>query len=184
LLWQFLALPNLHENEFLFRLSILGSFATAILMVYISFYLHLLFEKINKNKAKLMLILATISIPLTMGFDLFKIAALHLNEPEKIYVYLNLSKIGIHISSVMWGLWLFPLGTLVIESNWFPKVLGYLLLGSGIGYLVVSMLQILFPQFKTLLLIAESLTFGEVVFALWFIFKGLKLNNKEIRLQI
>jgi len=169
---------NLAENDFLFRLSIMGSILTQILHAYIPFYLYLIFKEVNKSRALVMLVLAMVSIPLTMGFDLFKIAILDITEPNMIYDYLHLSQTGLIISSFLWGLWLFPLGRLVIESKYMPKVLAYLLIISCFGYILGSIIKIGFPEMKTMLKFAEALTFGEVLFAVWFIIKGLSIKGK------
>jgi len=167
---------NHSENNMLFRLSIIGSFATAVLMVFIPFYLYLLFEKVNKNRAMLMLILALVAVPF-MGFDVFKILSLSCQDAECIYTYLNTTKNIITVASVFWGLWLFPLGQLVIESKYFPKFLGYALMASCVGYLVGIIIRIVFPSANYLLVVTEVLTFGEVIFALWFIVRGVRLES-------
>lgn len=167
---------NLADHEMLFRFSIIGSIATAILMVYVSFYLYLLFEFINSNRAKLMLILALLSIPF-MAFDLFKILAVGSNDEDVVYNYLSIQRTAQTVAEVFWGLWLFPLGMLVLESKYFPKILGYALIASCFGYLFGVIIKVVFPQASDLLVIADVLAFGELVFALWFVFKGIKIPD-------
>lgn len=166
---------NIQEHETLFRLGIIGRIATAVLMVYISFYLYLLFERVDKDNAKLMLMLALISVPF-IGFDVFKILSIGSEDPAYIYQCLNISRAAQTIAEVFWGLWLFPLGILVIKSNYFPKILGYALMASCMGYLFGVIIKVVFPSAHHLLIIADSLAFGELVFALWFVFKGLKID--------
>lgn len=164
---------NVIQHEILFRFGIIGTCVTAVLMVYISFYLYLLFEHINRNRARLMLILALISIPF-IGFEIFKFVSIGMDNAEFVYNNLNVSQNAMTLASIFWGLWLFPLGKLVIESGYFPKTLGYLLMASCIGYLMSVCIKILFPGQNYVLLFSEILTFGEVVFALWFVFKGIQ----------
>ena len=164
---------NVNEHEMLFRLSIIGSFVTAVLMVYVSFYLYLLFENVNKNTARLMLILALISIPF-IGFDAFKIVSLSSEDASYIYNCLSVSRNAQTVAEVFWGLWLFPLGKLVIESNYFPKFLGYALIAGCLGYLFGVIVKVVFPNESYLLFISDTLAFGELVFALWFVFRGLR----------
>ena len=80
------------------------------------------------------------------------------------------------VADVRWGLWLFPLGKLVIESNYFPKFLGYALIAACLGYLLGVVIKIVFPNASYLLIVSDTLAFGELVFAFWFVFKGLKLD--------
>ena len=81
------------------------------------------------------------------------------------------------VAEVFWGLWLFPLGKLVIESNYFPKFLGYALIASCIGYLIAVLIKIVFPSQTDLLILTNILAFGELIFALWFVFKGLRIEK-------
>ena len=165
---------NVADHNFLFRLSIVGSFATAVLMVYVSYYLYLLFENINKNRAKLMLILAMICIPF-LGFDVFKILASGSEDADFIYTCLDISRNAQTVAEVFWGLWLFPLGMLVIESKYFPRFFGYALIASCFGYLFGVVIKVVFPAASDLLVIADFLAFGELIFALWFVFRGLRV---------
>ncbi len=166
---------NVLEHETLFRLGIIGACATAVLMVYISFYLFLLFENINKNNARLMLILALVSVPF-IAFEVLKFVSIGMDNPVEVYNNLNASQSAMTIASIFWGLWLYPLGKLVIESNYFPKFLGYILMAACFGYLISATIKIAAPSLQYLLVFSEVLTFGEVVFALWFIFSGIKKN--------
>ncbi len=170
---------NVTEHEMLFRLSIIGSFATGVLMIYVSFYLYLLFEKVNKNTARLMLILALMSIPF-IGFDVFKIVSLGSEDAGYIYNCLNISRNAQTVAEVFWGLWLFPLGKLVIASNYFPKFLGYALIAACLGYLFGVVIKVVCPDQSYLLFISDTLAFGELVFALWFVFRGLRLEQRFI----
>jgi hypothetical protein len=52
--------------------------------------------------------------------------------------FLNLNEQGILIASIFWGLWLFPIGTLIYESRYFPKILGHLMILAGFGYLLAA----------------------------------------------
>ena len=171
---------NVAKHNTLLRLSTLGSIATAVLMVYVAYYLYILFERVNKYCALLMLILALCSIPF-VGFDVFKIIAAGSSDAEYIYESLNISRNVQTVAEVFWGLWLFPLALLVIESNYFPKILGYALIASCIGYLLAVAVKVAFPDYRNLLPIADVLAFGELVFALWIVFIGVKTDDKELQ---
>lgn len=169
---------NVAEHQLLFRLSIVGSFATAILMVYVAYYLYLLFENVNSARAKLMLILALLSIPF-IGFDVFKILAANSVDAEYIYNSLSITRNAQTIAEIFWGLWLFPLGMLVIESKYFPKFIGYLLIASCFGYLLAVIIKVVFPDLRQILVITDVLAFGELIFALWFVFKGVNPQDSS-----
>lgn len=169
---------NFSQHEVLVKLSIIGTLTTGVLMIYVSYYLYLLFINVNKDRALLMLILALTSIPL-LGFQTFTILALESVDANFIYASLNTSHMGQIVAEVFWGLWLFPLGRLVIESNYLPKFLGYALMASCIGYLIGVVTKIALPDNSILLLTSNILAFGELIFALWFTIRGLNLKSRS-----
>ena len=171
---------NIATNEFLFRLSIVGSLLTQLLFIIIPLLLYQLFKPLSKSLGILMVVLAFISVPITMYNELHKMTALSLLEdPERMIYFLEMNKQGIIISSIFWGLWLFPLGKLVYVSGYFPKIIGVIIIIAGTGYVVGAFAKILVPDFDILLSFSEILTFGEVLFILWLIIKGVKL--KEVK---
>src|SRR4051794_24882297 len=80
-----------------------------------------------------------------------------------------------NIAQIFFGLWLVPLGYVAIRSGYVPKVLGYLLVAGGVGYLVDIVLQ--FQGFDADATVAFSLVGGlaEVVFLLWLLVRGVKV---------
>jgi Domain of unknown function (DUF4386) len=54
---------------------------------------------------------------------------------------------GYYLAAMFFGLWLLPLGELVITSGYLPKVLGVLLIIGGVGYLVDLFVRFLVPGF-------------------------------------
>jgi len=51
------------------------------------------------------------------------------------------------VASLFWGLWLAPLGYLIIVSRAIPRLLGYLLILGSLGYVVDVFGQFLFPGY-------------------------------------
>jgi hypothetical protein len=60
-------------------------------------------------------------------------------------LFLELHEYGILIAQIFWGLWLFPLGYLICKSGYIPKVLGFLLIIGGAGYVIDAVMVFLFP---------------------------------------
>src|SRR3546814_20051106 len=57
------------------------------------------------------------------------------------------------IGAVFFGLWLVPMGTLVLRSGWMPRLLGWTLVVGGVGY-VVSAFAGLVPGLSTVSMVA------------------------------
>lgn len=169
---------NIISNEFLFRAGITGSLMTQLIFIFAALLLCKLFAPVNKIYSILMAVLALVSVPIAMVNELNNLAALQLlKNPQDLMLYLTLHKQGIVIASIFWGLWLFPLGYLIYKSGYFPKIIGIAVVIGGIGYTLGSFTELLIPNLKTLLSTFEIMTFGEVIFLGWLIFKGANVNE-------
>jgi hypothetical protein len=166
---------NIVANEMLFRAGIVSNLVTQLLFVLIPLLLYELFEQTNKRQALLMVILALVAVPIAMLNELTNVAALLLkSNPDQVQFYLDLNAYGVTIASIFWGLWLFPLGCLIYKSGWFPKIIGVVVLIAGVGYTLTSFLKFLTPDLDMLLSILSLMTFGEVIFLLWLVFRGVQ----------
>jgi len=163
------------ENDFLFRTGIMGSLITQLIFIIVAWLLGELFKNTDKIAVQWMLILAYISIPITMLNEINQFAVLlNTNNISQMMFFIHLHQYGMTIASLFWGLWLFPLGYLVYKSGFFPKWVGYALYIGGLGYLIAFTIKILFPSLKPILSYTEILTFGEVVWMLWISIAGTK----------
>jgi membrane-bound metal-dependent hydrolase YbcI (DUF457 family) len=171
-----LTAQNIQSQEFLFRLGILGSLVTQILHIFIPWLLYLLFKQTSNRLSTLMLMLALISVPITMYNELHKMTSLMLfDDAEQLMLLLESNTQGLIIASIFWGIWLFPLGQLAIRSGFFPHAIGIIVIIAGAGYVLNSFTRILFPDFIFLITATEILTFGEIAFTLWFVVRGIRL---------
>lgn len=173
-----LTAQNIANNTTLFRVGIVTSLITQLLFIIIPIYWFRLYEAIDKNLAIWMLVFSLISVPMCMYNEMNKLAALSfLDDPEQLLFYLKMNGKGIVLVSIFWGLWLFPLGKLAIDSGFFPKLVGWLLYIGGIGYLISSFMYFIVPELEDLRMMAEMLTLGEVLFIIWFLIKGINIKN-------
>ena len=97
-------------------------------------------------------------------------------------ILLHFYIIGVYIIDLFWGLWLFPLAYLVYKSNYFPNIISFVLIASGIGYIIETTTFIIIPEIhimiKPFLSIPESS--GEVVMLLWLLIKGVSLQKNKL----
>jgi hypothetical protein len=63
------------------------------------------------------------------------------------------------VSAVFFGLWLIPMGLLVLRSGWMPRLMGWLLTAGGVGYVLYTFFVYLAPDAAS---IAAVLTFPAV----------------------
>lgn len=168
-------IANINAQEGLFRLGIVGRIITQLFYIIIPLLLFELFAGINKRQAVLMLVFSLISIPMALYNETNHLAILSaLDQPEIVLEYLNTYRDNSLIVHLFWGLWLFPLGVLVYQSNYFPRIIALALFFGGTGYFLGSIAAILFPEASVLLSILDNFTIGELVFIIWLVFLGIK----------
>jgi Domain of unknown function (DUF4386) len=181
---------NIAGSETLFRLGILSNLTCYTFFVFLPLVLYKLLKQVNENHAKLMVILAIISIPISFILVLNKFAVLSLVSGEnylkvfsneqlqaQVLFYLKQYENGIQVVSIFWGLWLFPFGYLVFKSGFLPKIPGILLMVGSICYLINFLGGFLIPGYhktviSTLISLPESLS--EIGICLWLLIMGAK----------
>jgi hypothetical protein len=182
-------LRNIQESEILFRLGIVSNLIGQVLFLFLVHELYKLLKVVDKDKARLMAILVVASVPLTMLNQLHQFAPLLVVDdtersafdPAQLQtmamVFYDLHRMGIYIAEIFWGLWLFPFGMLVFKSGFFPKWLGILLLLGGMGYLVESFVQFLFPAYAVIGYSTVAISgIAEFSFILWILIKGVNIK--------
>jgi hypothetical protein len=180
---------KLMANELLFNLGIIGSLLTQLIHIVFVLLLWELFKSVSKNQAALIMVLGLVGVPIAMLNELNRVAALLVvsgadylaaftaeQSQSLMMFFLNLNEQGILIASIFWGLWLFPIGTLIYESRYFPRIFGHLMIISGFTYLLGSLGRLLFPNAESVIFqVMNVLNFGEVIVWLWVLVRGAKL---------
>lgn len=78
------------------------------------------------------------------------------------------------ISFIFFGLYLIALGLLAYYASYVPKIIGAFLIIAGLGYVINSLQPYFFPSVDTSFLFITF--FGELVFMVWLLVKGRKIN--------
>ena len=174
------------ESESLYRLSIFVSLASQILFLFVALTLYTLFREVDAPLARMMVVLVCTGVAaeivniaghmshILLGRNPDYMAAFTPAQRDALAdgVLVMGNNLG-RFLTVFWGLWLFPFGLLVIKSGFLPRLLGYLLLAAGLGYVATCAGYILFPdQLPTIATIFSPLYFGEVPIILWLLVKG------------
>ena len=74
---------------------------------------------------------------------------------------------------IFWGLWLFPLATLIYSSRFLPRFLGIWLAFAGVAWVVLSLTCILLPQYQDKVdRYCQPAFFGEIALMLWLLIGG------------
>ena len=185
---------NILATETQYVLSIIASIVGQIGFVFLALSLYRLFKNVNQTQARLMVTLVVISVSVMFVNIIFQTSALvflqrthyfqvfstaQIGELATLLLHLNI--IGVYVVDIFWGLWLLPLAYLTYHSNFFPKIIAYVLVISAIGYLVDSLSflinQDLHTALRNYLSIPEAL--GEVTMLLWLLIKGVTSSEKK-----
>jgi hypothetical protein len=182
---------NIAANELLFRLSIVTALVIGIIGIFLVFLLYRLLKPVNSDAAGLMVVFLLVSIPIAFLNELNKFAVLLLLDGEfstiftaeqannLAHLFLDLHGSGIAIAGVFWGLWLLPMGYLVYSSDYLPRLIGVLLVIAGIGYLLDSLVFFVAPDIG--IEFAMFMFWGEVIFPLWLVIKGVNATKWQER---
>jgi hypothetical protein len=190
---------NIVSSESLFRFGIASGLICYTFFLFLPVVLHKLLKPVNENYAKLMVLLAVVSVPISFmniqnkftvlslvsSAEYLKVFSTDQLESHLIF-YLHQYNDGILIVSIFWGLWLFPLGYLIFKSGFLPKILGILLMLGCLGYLINFLGHTLIANYSKMgissyLRLPASL--GEIGTCLWLLIIGTKgkSNLKDYR---
>ncbi len=187
---------NIAANPTVFRIGTVGSELVILLSeVVLSIVLYVLLKPVN---ATLSLVAAVSRLVMTTihGLNLLNIYfVLQLVEggpvpaafgPEQtqalVTMFLDAHSTGFVLGIAFLVLHVFTLGYLIVQSGYFPKVLGYLFIAAGVGYLVDTVGLLLIPGYTTTPgLIAAVIAVAELAFPIWLLVKGVNMEGWEDR---
>jgi hypothetical protein len=189
---------NIVTNETLFRFGIISGLICYTFFLFLPLVLYKLLKPVNENYAKLMVLLAIISIPLFFinVQNEFTVLSLINNSNYlkvlsteqiqlQVMLYLDQYENGMRIVHIFSGLWLFPFGYLVYKSGSLPKFLGILLMLGCFGYLLNFTGNTLVKNYSEIGIskfVSLPASFGEIGICLWLLIVGVKTKKtkKEI----
>jgi hypothetical protein len=179
---------NIIASESLFRLGIVTGMLCYVVFLFLPLVLYRLLSPVNRIHAVLMVILAAVSVPISLVNMQNKLAVLSLLKDKsfgsaftaeqiqaQVMLCLNQYDNGILIVQVFWGLWLFPLGYLVFKSGILPRFLGILLMLGCFSYLINFIgfsLVSNYADWGISSYIRLPATLGEIGTCLWLLIMG------------
>ncbi|WP_458071664.1 DUF4386 domain-containing protein [Rhodanobacter sp. BL-MT-08] len=172
----------------LFRWGALSELIMVLAFLLLPLALYRLLHRVNRNLAGLMVLLVTVSVPISIINVMHKLDILSLlgggalsqmftnvQLSEAVMMHLLAYRNGMLASEIFSGLWLLPFGYLVLKSRFLPRTLGTLLMLGGFGYLIDFCASLVLPGYgKTALpdFILLPASVGEIGICLWLIIVG------------
>lgn len=179
---------NIIENKSLFISGIFAYLITLIGDLVLTWALYILLRPVSKNRALLTawfrLVYTVVAfVALNNVITAFRMLTtpdyLNFMTQDQVNItatiYLNAFKNHWYFGMIFFAIHLLLLGFLVIKSVYIPRILGVLLIITGIGYLLTSLRPYLFPAIN--IDFAMFTFFGEIVFMLWLLIRGHKITE-------
>lgn len=186
---------NIADNQSLFRLGIVSGLICYTFFLFLPLVLYKLFNQVNDNYAKLMVLFAVISVPIYFvnvqnQFTILSLVSSpnYLNSfsteqaKSMVMLYLDQYENGMRIIHIFSGLWLFPFGYLVYKSGFLPRIFGILLMLGCFGYLMNFLGNTLISNYSEIGIssyIQLPASLGEIGICLWLLIMGTKGNYNE-----
>ena len=177
---------RVRASEGLLRAAIWAELYGVTILVFAALALYELFKRVDQKTAWVAAAMILVSVPISYVNTLFNIAPLVLLKSPAIdavldpgqvaahvTLYLRLHNYGLVVNQIFWGLWLIPIGLLVLRSGFTPRWLAWPLFAAGTGYVLHSLGGLFLPP--SLRWITESLQVlgaGEAPFTLYLMIWG------------
>jgi hypothetical protein len=182
---------NITNNLFLFNVAIFLIFITIVADIVVAWALYVFLKPVNKSLSLLTawfrllytaVYLAAIT-NLIKVFTLTKGNSYFLSNSqdqisEFMLFYIKSYKYEWFFGLVLFGIYLIILGFLVLKASYIPKIMGWLLIIAGIGYVVGHLKVFLYPNINTSFSMFTAL--GELVFMLWLLIRGSRTKEFQI----
>ena len=181
---------NIIENKALFTAVLFGYLITFICDVLVAWALYVLLKPVNETLSLLtswfrlvytMIALVALLNLVTVLRLVNTSDVLTLFRPDQfnaqVLLFINAFRSNWYFGLLFFGIHLGLLGYLVLRSEYIPRILGGLLIVAGLGYLLTTLKLYLFPDIN--LDFAEYTFYGELIFMLWLLIKGPRINESN-----
>ncbi|MCK5130104.1 MAG: DUF4386 domain-containing protein [Clostridiales bacterium] len=187
-------IEKIQLNTELFTIGLVSNILSGVFFLLTAWALYRLLKEVNANYALLFLLLNLTGVAIQCLSVVFLFAgqellsgttALGLFDSKQIdflsVFFIKFHQNGFLIAQIFYGLWLLPLGYLVIKSKFLPKVLGILLIVDFAAISLWFFQYFIFPQLSIVtdicLIISLIAEFG---LTFWLLFKGVKKEYRKV----
>lgn len=95
------------------------------------------------------------------------------NPSSLVLLLTELTDTAWSVGALFFGLWLIPMGWLVLRSGWMPPFLGWTLIVGGVGYVLSSAVEQLLPEATTVVeLLTMPASIGEFLMIIYLFRRG------------
>ncbi|MEV1142293.1 DUF4386 domain-containing protein [Micromonospora sp. NPDC049799] len=185
---------NIRDSATLFRVGFVSELLGATVFLLTGMALYLLLKHVNQPVAAAMVTFVAVSVAIQSLNLLNQNAALTVatgeghtaafgptGSAQLTLLFADLQHDGYLIAQTYFGLWLLPLGYLVVRSGYFPKMLGVLLMIGCLGHLVDVFARLLAPDFGADIspFAMTPAAVAELSFAVWLLVKAVRIPEAD-----
>ena len=187
---------NIMASERLFRIGFVSFLLTPLFFLLAAWALYVLLKSVNKDLALLFVLLnlggvviQCASLFSEFGAQLLMSGADYLKvfQADQLQalamLFLVVYKNGFMIAQIFLGLWVLPLGYLVIKSGFLPRILGvFLLIDCFVLLIWVFQFFLFSPDNEAVSTLCLAISFiAEASLCLWLLIKGVNVEQWEKR---
>lgn len=174
----------------LFRIGFVSELVGATAFLATSMVLYVLLKHVNQMVAAAMVTVVAGSVAIQSLNLVNQKAALNIatgqydfgptGSEQLTMLFADLQHDGYLIAQTYFGLWLLPLGYLVIKSGYFPKALGVLLMIGCLGHLVDTFTRFLAPDLGAAIspFAMTPAAVAEISFIVWLLVKAVRVPRQ------
>ncbi len=186
---------HIAASEQLYRLGVASLLVNQVAFLLLPLVLFALLRDTNRKTAVAMVALACAGIPAALAGASYRLDILSqvasmphapMADPALLHARVAAALASYRstmlVANLFWGLWLFPLGYLVIQSRCIPRLLGVLLILGCIGYCINVFGNVLVPGYRDSSFSDYATlpaAFGEIGTALWLLAFGAKPRRQS-----
>ena len=187
---------NLAGAQTLWDVSVAGNLIVPLIAVVQMWIEYLLLRPVNRNLAGLFVLLNLASLAVEAVSKIFLIlvksslAISHgAGSADLAYALASYSlrahNIAFDITLMFFGAACLVSGFLIYHSRYFPRLIGLLMAGAGVSYLVSSLAELVAPGLASILSPAILLPalVGESSFCLWLLIRGVNVRLWDLTLD-
>lgn len=178
---------NILGHERLFWLGFASSLVAVVFHIVYAVLFYDLFKPVNRRVSLLALLVLLVASAIQAVTGLLYLAPLLILQGGSsvsaftstqlqalALVFLKLNAYAFNVHLVFFGLWCVLTGYLIFRSTFLPRVLGVLLIISGLGWLIY-----LFPPvaYRLFLFIAAASAIGEIPVEFWLMVMGVNVQR-------
>jgi len=188
---------SIRASTMLFRLGFVTDLVQAVCFLLTAMALYLLLNHVNKLVASAMVTFVAVSVAIMCLNLLNQFVALSIatgdgsssvfgaaGSDELAMLFVDMHHDGYLIAQMFFGLWLLPLGYLVVTSGYFPKTLGVVLAIGCFCYLADVFVHFLTPTISVRIspFLLTPAAVGELWLVAWLLVKAVRVPEREARL--